>query len=43
MPIGSRTLDAEFDLIEHVLVLRSSDGEIERRPLGARSPISTAT
>jgi hypothetical protein len=34
MPIGSRTLDAEFDLIEHVLVLRSSDGGIERRPLG---------
>ncbi|HUZ70362.1 MAG TPA: DUF5996 family protein [Candidatus Saccharimonadales bacterium] len=34
MPIGHRTLDAEFDLIDHALVLRSSDGAIERRPLG---------
>lgn len=34
MPIGSRTLDAEFDLIDHALVLRTSDGRIERRPLG---------
>jgi Family of unknown function (DUF5996) len=34
IPIGSRTLDAEFDLIDHTLVLRTSDGRIERRPLG---------
>jgi hypothetical protein len=34
IPVGSRTLDAEFDLIEHALVLRSSDGRVERRPLG---------
>jgi Family of unknown function (DUF5996) len=34
IPIGSRTLDAEFDLIDHALVLRSSDGRVERRPLG---------
>jgi hypothetical protein len=34
MPVGLRTLDAEFDLIDHVLVLRTSDGDVERRPLG---------
>jgi hypothetical protein len=34
IPVGSRTLDAEFDLIEHTLVLRTSDGRVERRPLG---------
>jgi hypothetical protein len=34
IPIGLRTIDAEFDLIDHVLVLRSSDGDVERRPLG---------
>jgi len=34
IPIGSRTLDAEFDLIDHALVLRTSDGRVERRPLG---------
>jgi hypothetical protein len=34
IPIGSRTLDAEFDLIDHVLVLRTSDGRVERHPLG---------
>jgi uncharacterized protein DUF5996 len=34
MPIGVRTIDAEFDLIDHVLVLRTSDGGVERRPLG---------
>lgn len=34
MPVGHRTLDAEFDFIDHVLVLRTSDGGIERRPLG---------
>jgi hypothetical protein len=34
MPIGHRTLDAELDLIDHVVVLRTSDGAIERRPIG---------
>ena len=34
MPVGLRTIDAEFDLIGHELVLRSSDGGMERRPLG---------
>ena len=34
VPIGWRTVDAEFDLIEHALVLRSSDGRADRRPLG---------
>ena len=34
IPIASRTLDAEFDLIDHALVLRTSDGRVERRPLG---------
>jgi Family of unknown function (DUF5996) len=34
IPFGSRTLDAEFDLIDHTLVLRTGDGGIERRPLG---------
>lgn len=34
MPVGLRALDAELDLIDHILVLRSSDGLLERRPLG---------
>jgi hypothetical protein len=34
MPIGSRTLDAELDLVDNVLVLRHSDGGVERRTLG---------
>jgi hypothetical protein len=34
LPIGGRTLEGEFDFIENVLVLRSSDGGIERRVLG---------
>jgi hypothetical protein len=34
IPIGSRAFDAEFDLIDHALVLRTSEGGIERRPLG---------
>ena len=33
IPVDLRTIDAEFDLIDHVLVLRSSDGLIERRSL----------
>jgi hypothetical protein len=34
MPIGSRTLEADFDFIDNVLLLRASDGGLERRPLG---------
>lgn len=34
MPVGLRSIDAELDLVDHVLVLRSSDGGIESRPLG---------
>ena len=34
IPIGLRTIDAEIDLVEHVLVVRCSDGSIDRRPLG---------
>lgn len=34
MPIGDRTMDAEFDLIGHQLVFRTSDGAFERRQLG---------
>ena len=34
VPIGSRTFDAELDLHSHVLVIRTSDGLTERRPLG---------
>lgn len=34
MPIGSRTLEADFDFVDNQLVLRSSDGGLERRTLG---------
>ena len=34
IPVGLRTFDAEFDFIDHVLVIRTSDGDIDRRPLG---------
>jgi len=34
MPVGLRTIDAELDLIDGVLVMRSSDGRLERRTLG---------
>jgi hypothetical protein len=34
IPVGRRTIDAELDLVEHVLVVRCSDGSIDRRPLG---------
>ena len=34
MPTGHRTIDAEFDFIEHALILRTSDGASERLPLG---------
>ena len=35
IPIGAGTIDAELDLLGHVLVLRNSNGGTERRPLGA--------
>jgi len=34
IPVGLRTFDAEFDFIDHALVMRTSDGSTERRPLG---------
>jgi hypothetical protein len=34
MPGGRRSLDAEIDLLGHELVLRTTDGMVERRPLG---------
>jgi len=34
MPVGLRTVDAELDLIDHVLVIRTNDGGVHRRPLG---------
>lgn len=34
LPVGPRTVDAELDLISHEVVIRSSLGEVERRPLG---------
>lgn len=34
MPVGSGTVDAELDLLDHALVLRASDGAVERVPLG---------
>lgn len=34
MPVGLETIDAELDLIGHEVVIRSSHGEVERRPLG---------
>src|ERR1700680_1540893 len=30
IPVGLRTIEAEFDLIDHALVVRSSDGSTER-------------
>ena len=35
IPVGAGTIDAELDLLGHVLILRNSNGETERRPLGA--------
>ncbi len=37
VPDGLRTFDCEFDLIGHELVLRTSDGAVERLPLGPRA------
>jgi len=34
MPVGSRTLEARFDLVANELVLESSEGGLERRELG---------
>jgi hypothetical protein len=34
LPVGLRAFDAELDLHDHVLVLRTSDGQTERRALG---------
>ena len=34
MPAGTRALEAEFDLLSHELLLRTSAGETRRRPLG---------
>lgn len=34
IPTPGGAIDAEFDLIDHALVIRSSDGTVERRPLG---------
>jgi hypothetical protein len=36
IPYGRRTFDAEFDLLGHELVVRTSDGHTERVPLGPR-------
>src|SRR5712691_6117396 len=37
MPYGSRTLDAEFDFVEHELVLRTDEGAVQEITLHARS------
>src|SRR6266567_4260173 len=37
MPYGSRTLDAEFDFIEHELVLRTGEGAVQKIALRPRS------
>jgi uncharacterized protein DUF5996 len=37
MPYGPRTLDAEFDFIEHELVLRTSEGAVQKIALRPRS------
>lgn len=37
VPDGLRTLDVEFDLVGHELVLRTSDAGVERLPLGPRA------
>lgn len=34
IPVGVRTIDVEFDFVDHALVVRSSDGLIDHRPLG---------
>jgi hypothetical protein len=34
LPVGQRAIDVELDLLGHELVIRSTDGAVERRPLG---------
>ena len=34
IPVGLGAFDAELDLLAHELVIRCSDGKVERRPLG---------
>ena len=37
VPLGLRTFDAEFDFVDHRLVLRANDGGIEHLPLRAQA------
>ena len=37
MPFGARTLDAEFDFVEHELVLRTGEGAVQKIALRPRS------
>ena len=37
MPYGARTFDAEFDFVEHELVLRTGEGAVQKIPLRPRS------
>ena len=37
MPCGARTFEAEFDFLDHLLVLRTSDGATRTLPLAPRS------
>lgn len=37
VPLGLRTFDAEFDFVDHHLVLRASDGGSDRLPLRAQA------
>ena len=37
VPLGLRTFDAEFDFVDHDLVVRAADGGIERLPLRAQA------
>ena len=43
MSLGDRMLERELDFIDKVLVLRSSDGGIERRDLGGSVADFTVT
>jgi hypothetical protein len=36
MPVGARALEIEFDFIDHLLAVRTSDGEVRTMPLVAR-------
>lgn len=36
VPVGDATFDAELDLVDHALVVRTSNGEVARTPLDAR-------